>query len=157
MNPSRSNSTRETKHDPWVQLAQKHNPEIDFRASTIKMTRCLPHCCIECKAEWKTEQDMKKREAQQINACCAGPFPAFVEDTKDELKDGEFEVPLEEKVEIPLDEDDKPLEEGNCIWTMGLFPQAEQIQATSSISQRLVEGFRQNSILTNFDEHIPYL
>jgi len=26
----------------------KHNPEIDFRAGTVKMTRCLPQCCISC-------------------------------------------------------------------------------------------------------------
>src|SRR6266511_6412977 len=71
---------------------------------------------------------MKKREAQQINACHASFFPAFVEDTEDELKDGEFEVPLKEKVEIPLDEDHKPLEEGDHIWATGLFPEAEQIQ-----------------------------
>ncbi len=42
---------------------KKHNPKIDFCASTIKMTRCLPHCCVGCKAEWKTEWDAKKREA----------------------------------------------------------------------------------------------
>ncbi len=48
------------------------------------------------------EWDTKKREAQQINACHAGPFPAFFEDAEDELEDGEFEVPLEEKVETPL-------------------------------------------------------
>ena len=64
-----------------------------------------------------------------------------IEDAKDELKDGEFEVPLEEEVETPLDEDDEPLEEGDHIWATGLFPEAEQIQATASISQRLAEGF----------------
>src|SRR6266540_3781033 len=114
---------------------------------------------------------MKKREAQQINACHAGPFPAFVKDAEDELEDGEFEVPLEEKVEVPieekievlleekvetpLDEDDEPLEEGNCIYATRLFPEAEQIQVTASISQRLAEGFQQNSTLATFDECIP--
>ena len=80
---------------------------------------------------------MKKREAQQINKCHASPFSAFVKDTEDELKDGQFEVPLEEEVETPLDEDNEPLEEGNRIWATVLFPEAEQIQATASISQRL--------------------
>ncbi len=92
---------------------------------------------------------------QQINACCASPSPAFGKDARDELKDDEFEVPLEEKVETPLDKDDKPLEEGNCIWTTGLFPEAEQIQATTSISQRLAEGFRQNSTSMTFEERVP--
>ena len=98
---------------------------------------------------------MKKREAQQINTCHAGPFPAFIEDAEDELKDSEFEVPLEEKVETPLDKDNEPFEEGNCIWAIGLFSEAEQIQATASISQRLVEGFRQNSTSLTFDKCIP--
>ncbi len=64
-----------------------------------------------------------------------------IEDAEDELEDGEFEVPLEEEVETPLDEDDEPLEEGDHIWATGLFPEAEQIQATTSIFQRLAEGF----------------
>ena len=67
---------------------------------------------------------MKKKEAQQINTCHMGPFPAFVKDTED----GQFEVPLEEGVKTPLNEDDEPLEEGD-FW------------ATASISQRLAEGF----------------
>ena len=134
---------------------KKHNPEIDFRASTIKMTRCLPHCCVGCKAKWKMERDTKKREGQQINVCHASPFPAFIEDTEDELKDGEFEVPLEEKIETPLNKDDKPLEEGNRIWATGLFSEAEQIWATASISQRLAEGFQQNSTSLTFDKSIP--
>src|SRR6266542_1037265 len=78
-----------------------------------------------------------------------------IEDAKDELKDGEFEVPLEEEVETPLDEDDEPLEEGDHIWATGLFPEAEQIQATASISQRLAEGFQQKSTLTTFDKCVP--
>src|SRR6266540_4965797 len=57
---------------------KKHNPEIDFHAGTVKMTRCLPRCCVRCKAKWKMEQDMKKRESQQINTCHASPFSAFV-------------------------------------------------------------------------------
>src|SRR6266540_981930 len=134
---------------------KKHNPEIDFHAGTVKMTRCLPHCCVGCKAKWKMEQDTKKRETQQINTCHAGPFPAFVKDAEDELEDGEFEVPLKEEVETPLDEDNEPIEEGNCIWATGLFPEAEQIWATTLISQRLVEGFQQNSTSATFDECIP--
>src|SRR6266508_6936219 len=100
---------------------KKHNPKIDFRAGTVKMTRCLPCCCIGCKAKWKMERDTKKREAQQINMCHASPFPAFIEDAEDELEDGQFEVPLKEEVKTPLDEDDKSLEEGDHIWATALF------------------------------------
>ena len=84
---------------------------------------------------------MKKREAQQINAYHACPFSAFIEDAEDKLKDGEFQVCLEEKVETPLNKDNKPLEEGDYIWATGLFSETEQIQATALISQKLAEGF----------------
>src|SRR6266545_3432641 len=131
---------------------KKHNPEIDFRAGTVKMTRCLPRCCVRCKDEQKAERDTKKREAQQINACRTGPFPAFVEDAEDEL---ESEVPLEKEFETPPEDNDEPLEEGDRIWATGLFSEAEQIRATTSISQRLAEGFRRNSTPATFDEHVP--
>ena len=41
----------------------KHNPEIDFRAKTVKMTRCLPRCCSGCQAERKEERTRKKEES----------------------------------------------------------------------------------------------
>src|SRR6266540_6988162 len=85
------------------------------------MTRCLPHCCIECKAEWKTEQDMKKREAQQINACHASPFPAFVENAKDELEDGEFKVPLEEKLKPLSTKTTNPFKKATTSGLQGCF------------------------------------
>ena len=27
---------------------KKHNPEIDFRTRSVKMSRCLPWCCVGC-------------------------------------------------------------------------------------------------------------
>jgi len=53
---------------------EKHNPEIDFRAKTVKMTRCLPRCCSGCQAEKKEQRTRKKEESHRINACRAGPF-----------------------------------------------------------------------------------
>src|SRR6266571_8633266 len=32
---------------------KKHNPEIDFRARSVKMTHCLPRCCIGCQTDCK--------------------------------------------------------------------------------------------------------
>ena len=58
----------------------KHNPEIDFRAGTVKMTRCLPRCCVGCRTERRDERKAEKKDVQQVNACRTGPFPAFVED-----------------------------------------------------------------------------
>jgi hypothetical protein len=42
--------------------------------------------------------------------------------------------------DIPFD-----LEEGDRVWATGLLPEAEYVQATSTISQRLVETFAKNA------------
>jgi hypothetical protein len=41
--------------------------------------------------------------------------------------------------DIPFD-----IEEGDRVWATGLIPEAQYVQATSTISQRLVEGFARN-------------
>jgi len=136
----------------------KHNPEIDFHAGTVKMTRCLPQCCVACRTECRDERKTEKKFAQQVNTCCMGPSPAFVEDADDEDDEPYTnpELPSDTESDGPSDCDfpDKLLEEGNRVWATGLFLQAEQIRATATVSQRLVEGFRQNSQSTD-DERIP--
>ena len=68
---------------------RRHNPEIDFRTATVKMTRCLPCCCIGCLDEVREQRTAKRKNVtQQINACCTSPFPAIVEDT-----DNDEEIP----------------------------------------------------------------
>jgi len=82
-----------------------------------------------------------------------GPFPAFMEDAdkeEDELK----EEP-EHLSDTEPDDSDKPLEEGDRIWATGLFPQAEHIRASTTVSQRLAEGFRQNFQPADQDKHLP--
>jgi len=136
----------------------KHNLEIDFCAGTVKMTRCLPQCCVACRTERRDERNAEKKFAQQVNTCRMGPFPAFVEDTDDEDDEPctNPELPSDTESDGPPDCDfpDKLLEEGNRVWATGLFPQAEQIRANATVSQRLAEGFRQNSQSTD-DGHIP--
>ena len=86
-----------------------------------------------------------------MTTCQTGPFPAFVEDA-----DEEDEAELTPKLSPNLEADflDELLEEGNQIWTTGLFPQAEHIHMTTTVSQRLAEGFRQNSQPTDHEKHI---
>ena len=116
----------------------KHNPEIDFHARSIKMTRCLPRCCVSCQADRTTERNTKREDTERINACRTGPFPAFVEDADDE-DDAEPtpEPPPDPEADFP----DELLEEGDRIWVTRLFPQAEHIHATATVSQQLAEGF----------------
>jgi len=116
------------------------------------MTRCLPRCCVSCQADRNAERNAKREDTEWINTCQTGPFPAFVEDAdeEDEAKPAPKQSP-DPEADFP----DEPLEEGNRIWAIGLFPQAEHIRATTTVSQRLVEGFRQNSQPADHEKHIP--
>ena len=42
-------------------------------------------------------------------------------------------------------EAEEPIEPGDCIFSIGLVPAPAEIQATSSVSQRLAEAFKCNS------------
>jgi hypothetical protein len=69
-----------------------------------------------------------KREAASISACRSGSFLATVEDTEEE--DASNDEPTAS--DIPFD-----IEEGDRVWATGLIPEAQYVQATSTISQRL--------------------
>jgi len=97
----------------------KHNLEIDFRTRSVKMTRCLPRCCVGCQADRKAEQNARREDTKRINTCRTGPFPAFVEDADEE---DETEPTPEQFPNPEADFLDEPLEEGNRIWATGLFP-----------------------------------
>ena len=110
---------------------REHNPEIDWRTGKVEMTRCLPRCCIGCRDEVRTERQNMRKEAVSINACRTGPFPTSSEETSDD------EPPPSD---LPFD-----LEEGDRVWATGLLPEAQFIQATSTISQRLAESFSKHT------------
>jgi hypothetical protein len=96
--------------------------------------------------EWRDKWKAKKEDTQQINACCTGPLPAFVEDVDDE-DDG----PEPDPESTP----EEQLEEGNRIWATRLLPEPEHIQASSTISQRLTKVFKRNSKPADYERHIP--
>jgi len=112
------------------------------------MTRCLLRCCVGCQADCKAERNAKREDTEQINACRTGPFPAFVEDADEE---DDAEPTPNPEADFP----DELLGEGDQIWATGLFPQAEHIHATTTVSQQLAEGFRQNSQPADHEKHIP--
>ena len=113
-----------------------HNPEVDWRTGKVEMSRCSPRCCNGCRTEAREERQILKREAASINACRLGPFPATVEDV-DEEETAEPEPPASD---IPFD-----IEDGDRVWATRLIPEAQYIQASSTISQRLAEGFAKNT------------
>jgi hypothetical protein len=51
---------------------KKHNPEVDFHNWLVKMSRCLPRCCVACQTEQRDEQKAKKEDTKWINTCHTG-------------------------------------------------------------------------------------
>jgi hypothetical protein len=125
---------------------KKHNPKINFWTWSVKMSRCLPRCCVGCQTKQRDEWKAKKEDAEWINACRTSPLLAFVEDADDE--DNELQPDLESTPE-------EQLEEGDQIWATGLLPEPKHIWASSTISQRLAEAFKWNSQLMDYEKHIP--
>jgi len=113
-----------------------HNPEVDWRTGKVEMSRCSPRCCNGCRTEAREERRILKREATSISACRSGSFPATVEDADEEDKVDAEPTPSN----VPFD-----IEEGDRVWVTGLIPEAQYIQASSTISQRLAEGFAKNT------------
>jgi hypothetical protein len=99
------------------------------------MSRCSPRCCNGCRTEAREERQILKREAASISACRSGSFPATIEDADEEEVDDEPTAS-----DIPFD-----IEDRDRVWATGLIPEAQYIQASSTISQRLAEGFARNT------------
>ena len=105
---------------------QKHNPDIDWVTGEVKMSRCSGSCCSGCRDEIHAEQKLHRLEAQHISRCSEGGLPALVEEEDDEETPPEFE-------------------DGDRIFVTTLHGTPEEVRATSTISQRLAEAFKQNS------------
>jgi hypothetical protein len=97
----------------------------------VKMSRCSARCCSGCRDEIREERKAEKLQARCIAWCSAGTFPALVEDEEDEEQKG----------------DRFDLQGGDRLFSMGLPLPAEEIRASSTITQRLAEAFRKNSAL----------
>jgi predicted aspartyl protease len=113
-----------------------HNLEVDWRTGKVEMSHCSPRCCNGCRTEAREERRTMKREVASINACRSGSFPATLEDAEEEETSSDEPTASD----MPFD-----IEEGDRVWATGLIPEAQYVQATSTISQRLAEGFARNS------------
>ena len=96
------------------------------------MSQCSPRCCNRCRNEAREERKTLQKEEASVNTCRTGPFPATAED---EASDNEPHA-----ADLPFD-----IEEGDRVWATGLIPEAQYIQATSTISQQLAESFAKNT------------
>jgi Reverse transcriptase (RNA-dependent DNA polymerase)/RNase H-like domain found in reverse transcriptase/Integrase zinc binding domain/Chromo (CHRromatin Organisation MOdifier) domain len=118
---------------PWL---KEHNPEVDWTAGKVKMSRC-PERCNTCKEERKIQRVNNER----IAACRTGPFPhASVEDGMDE--DDE-------------DEEIGEYEAGDKIFAATILPLPQEIRATGNFSQRLAEAHFRNSTPKSFSDIVP--
>ena len=126
----------------------KHNPEIDFIAKKVEMTRCSPRCCVGCRSDLRQKRKTQREEIRNVEACRSGPLPAFVKDAAEEDEEAAA-------ADEPTDPSDEPLEEGDRIWATGLLPEPEYIRASSTISQHLAEAFKRNSEPLDYEKHIP--
>ena len=103
---------------------QKHNPDINWTTGEVKMSRCSRPCCAGCRQEVREERRAQKIETRRISTCSEGESPMLLSDDEDS------------------DEPASEFEEGDRILVATSEPPAEDICASSTISQRLAETFK---------------
>ncbi|GLB45973.1 putative retroviral aspartyl protease [Lyophyllum shimeji] len=122
---------------------KEHNPEIDWAAGTVSMSRCRPAA----------------RRAERSGV----PAPEPELDDIPELypdPDCEDDPPPEANPEtdpVPDSREADTMEEGDRLLATALFgyPAAEEIRASQTTSQRLAEAFARNSAPKDFRDAVP--
>jgi len=96
------------------------------------MNRCPPRC-EGCRAIRKEQASRRKTEVRAVNVCRSGPPPEYAEDS--------------EENETPLRICEVEYEQGDRLFMTRILsePVAEDLRATSTISQKLAEGARRAS------------
>jgi len=109
-----------------------HNLEVNWQTGEVQMNRCPPRC-EGYRAIQKERASWRKMEARAVNVCRSGPPPEYVED----LEEDETSLRIC-KVEY---------KQGDRLFMTRILPEpaVEDLRATSTISQKLVEGARQAS------------
>jgi len=104
-----------------------HNPEVNWQTGEVQMNRC-PSRCKGCHAIRKERASQRKMEARAVNVCRSGPPLEYAEDSEED--------------ETPLQICEVEYEQGDRLFMMKILPEpaAEDLCATSTISQKLVEG-----------------
>ncbi|GLB39299.1 putative retrotransposable element tf2 155 kda protein type 1-like [Lyophyllum shimeji] len=143
---------------------KEHNPEIDWAAGTVSMSRC-PARCQTCREEVKVERKARNKTRAAIRACRSSGVPAPEPELDDipELypdPDCENDPPPEANPEtdpVPDSREADTMEEGDRLLATALFgyPAAEEIHASQTTSQRLAKAFARNSAPKDFRDAIP--
>ncbi|GLB34667.1 putative zinc ion binding [Lyophyllum shimeji] len=124
---------------------KEHNPEIDWAAGTVSMSRC-PARCQTCREEVK-RRPCPEPELDDIPELYPDP-------------DCEDDPPPEANPEtdpVPDSREADTMEEGDRLLATALFgyPAAEEIRASQTTSQRLAEAFARNSAPKDFRDAVP--
>ncbi|GLB34315.1 putative retrotransposable element tf2 155 kda protein type 1-like [Lyophyllum shimeji] len=143
---------------------KEHDPEIDWAAGTVSMSRC-PARCQTCREEVKVERKARNKTRAAIRACRSSGVPAPEPELDDipELypdPDCEDDPPPEANPEtdpVPDSREADTMEEGDRLLATALFgyPAAEEIRASQTTSQRLAEAFARNSAPKDFRDAVP--
>jgi len=109
-----------------------HNPEVNWQTGEVQMNRCPPRY-EGCHAIQKERASQRKMEARAVNACRSRPPLEYVEDSEED--------------ETPLQICEIEYEQGDRLFMTRILPDpaAEDLRATSMISQKLTEGAHQAS------------
>jgi len=104
-----------------------HNPEVDWQTGEVQMNRYPPQC-EGCHAIQKEQASWRKMEVRAVNVCQSGPSLEYVEDSEED--------------ETPLRICGVEYEQGDRLFMTRILsePVAEDLRATSTISQKLAEG-----------------
>jgi len=106
-----------------------HNLEVDWQTGEVQMNRYPPRC-EGCRAIRKEQASQRKTEVRAVNVCRSGPPPEYAEDSEED--------------ETPLWICGVEYEQGDRLFMTRILsePVAEDLRATSTISQKLAEGAR---------------
>ncbi|GLB41122.1 hypothetical protein LshimejAT787_0903370 [Lyophyllum shimeji] len=129
-------------YDPRYTWLKEHNPEIDWAAGAVSMSRC-PARCQTCQEEVKVERKARNKTRAAIRACRSSGVPAPEPELDDipELypdPDCEDDPPPEVNPEtdpVPDSRDADTMEEGDRLLATALFgyPAAEEIRASQTM------------------------
>jgi hypothetical protein len=142
---------------PWL---KEHNPEVDWVAEEVKMSRC-PSRCHTCRDEARKEKHDIRAHQERIARCRMGPMPhphVTVEDVEDEDEKIGCHNDLPDLLpdhDDDEEEEEAELEKGDKIYTFNLPPDSEHIRARGNFSQCLAEAAHKNSEKRDFRDAVP--
>lgn len=131
---------------------QEHNPEVNWETGEVLMSRC-PARCSTCRTSAKQERAALKAEVRRAAEARTGPFPKLPVEEVDDDDNVDDESEDEFGDQGPDDDHDPSdsLEDGDRVFVTSLAPEADFVQATTTVSQRLAEAHAKASAKSTLD------